>query len=480
MNARLVFNLLGKVMLVEGAVMLLPLAVALIYGEGDVMCFVYSLLLVSAAGGALSLVRTRNDNLRPREGFATVALCWLALSAFGALPFVFGGYIPSFVDAFFETVSGFTTTGSTILTDVEVLPRGILFWRSLTHWVGGMGVLVLSLALVPRMGARSLNLLRAESPGPSPGKLVPRIGNTARILYRIYMGISVLQVIALLLCGMDLFDALIHMFGSAGTGGFSNYNMSIGHYANPAIENVTAVFLLLFSLNFSLYYFLLHRNFSAIWKSEEFWTFLAVVAASVGLIALNIRPQYENYADAFRYSFFSVSSIISTTGYATADFNLWPQFSRTLLVLLMLIGACAGSTGGGLKVIRINLLFKCLWREMRRTGHPRSVLSVKSEGRAVDSHVLHQIMMFFFVYMLIICLSTLIISLDGFSLETNLTASISAIGNIGPGLDMVGPVGNFSAFSPLSKLVLSACMLLGRLEIYPILMLFSINNWKRN
>lgn len=480
MNKSLVFSLLGRILLLEAAVMMIPLGVSLIYGGEDALPFVYSILLAAGVGLLLWRVRPRDDNLRPREGYVTVALSWVALSVFGAMPFYFSGYIPSLVDCLFETASGFTTTGSTILTDVEALPRGILFWRSLTHWVGGMGVLVLGLAVLPKMGARSLNLLKAESPGPTPGKLVPRIAATARILYRLYLGLTLLQVVALLFCGMNLYDALIHTFGSAGTGGFSNYNLSVGHFDSAAIDAVIGVFMLLFSLNFTLYYLLLHRNFKLVVKNEELRNFLIIVAASVLIIALNILPRHKDFWQALRYSFFQVSSIISTSGFSTEDFNLWPELSRTLLVLLMLIGACAGSTGGGLKVIRIQILVKSAWREIKRVLNPRAVHVVKSEGRAMEEMIVSQVLMFAFVYMLLIAVATLLLSLDNYSTETNFTAVVSAISNIGPGLGMTGPMGSFAGFSIRSKLILTFCMLAGRLEIYPMLMLFTVGAWKKN
>lgn len=480
MNFALVSHLLGKVLMLEGVLLAPSLLVSLLYGGSDAPAFLWTMAMVFAAGGLLALVRPKNDQLRAREGFVVVSITWILLSLFGAMPFYLSGAIPSFVDCFFECVSGFTTTGSTILSDVEALPRGVLFWRSFTHWIGGMGVLVLSLALVHKMGARSLHLLRAESPGPNPGKLVPRIGNTAKILYCIYVALTLVEILLLLIAGMPLYDALLHAFGTAGTGGFSLYNLSIGHYQNPVFENIIAVFMMLFGVNFTVYYQLITRNFKGIRKNGELWLYLGIIAGSTLLIALNILPMLNgNVADALRQSFFQVSSIITTTGYATADFNLWPQFSRTLLVLLMFMGACAGSTGGGMKVIRLEILLKSLGRDVKRTIHPRGVKVVKSETRAVDEPTINSITVFFFSYIFIILMATLLISMDGFSFETNLTATISAVGNIGPGLDVVGPMGNFSGFSPFSKIVLSLCMLAGRLEIYPILMLVTPSTWKK-
>ena len=480
MNKRLTFKLIGKVLLVEAALMLVPLAVSLILGGGDAMSMLISMLVTAVVGGGMALIPTQNDNLRAREGFAVVSFSWLLVSFFGALPFWIHGCIPSLLDAFFETVSGFTTTGATILTDVESLPKGLLFWRSFTHWVGGMGVLVLSLALLPKMGTRSIYLMRAESPGPSVDKLVPRVGNNAKILYQLYVWLSVLMLIALLCTGMNLYDALIHVFGAAGTGGFSNYNASVGAFDSAAVEIIIGVFMALFGVNFSMYYYMLRRNWRVCASNSELRTYVGLVLGASVLIALNIMPQYGGkFFTSLRYSFFQVSSIMTTTGYATADFDVWPQFSRTLLVGLMLVGACAGSTGGGIKVIRVQLLAKGMIREIRRTIHPRSVNTVRLDGRTVDDGMISGVLSFFFAYMCVLVVSTLIISLDGFSFETNLTAVIATLSNIGPGLGMVGPTGNFSAFSDLSKVVLSLCMLIGRLEIFPMLMLLAPSAWRK-
>jgi len=480
MNKRLTFNLVGNVLRVESALMLLAVVVSLLTGRTDTIALLMATAVTFIVGTVLSAIKPRHDHLRAREGFAVVALSWILVSFFGGLPFYFSGCIPSLLDCFFETVSGFTTTGATILTDIESLPRGLLFWRSFTHWAGGMGVLVLSLAIIPKMGARSVHLLRAESPGPSVDKLVPRVSNNAKILYGLYVGLSIFMVIVLLLCGLNLYDALIHMFGAAGTGGFSNYADSVAHFDSGLIQTVIGIFTALFGVNFALYYYLLVRNFRAVAKNSELRIYLILLLGSSVLIALDILPMYgNNFFTSLRYSFFQVSSIITTTGYATADFNLWPQFSRTLLVGLMLVGACAGSTGGGIKVIRFQLLCKSMMREIRRTVHPKSVNTVKLDGHTVSEEVLGGTLGFFFAYFVILIVSTLIVSMDGFSFETNITAVIATLSNIGPGLDMVGPVGSFAEFSALSKLVLSMCMLIGRLEIFPILMLCMPNAWRQ-
>ena len=480
MNIKLTLKTIGQVLLVESALMLIPLAVALLCGGGDAMAILISLVITAAAGELLSLLRPRSDNLRAREGFAVVALGWILVSFFGCLPFRLHGCIPKLVDAYFETVSGFTTTGATLLTDVEVLPKGLLFWRSFSHWVGGMGVLVLSLALLPKMGARSIHLMRAESPGPAVDKLVPRVGNNAKILYYLYISLTAFMLVCLLLTGMNLYDALIHTFGAAGTGGFSNYNASVGAFDSPAVEIITGVFMALFGVNFSIYYYILRRNWGAVKHNSELWTYLAIMLVSSVVIAANILPMYgHNFFTSLRYSFFQVSSIMTTTGYATADFDLWPQLSRTLLTALMLVGASAGSTGGGLKVVRMQLLVKSGIREIRHTVHPKSVNTIKMDGRTVSDSVLNGVQSFFFMYILVLIVSVLLISFDGYDLETNLTAVLSALSNIGPGFNLVGPTRNFSIFSDFSTFVLSMDMLIGRLEIFPMLMLAAPSAWRQ-
>ena len=480
MNIKLTLKTIGQVLLVESALMLIPLAVALLCGGGDAMAILISLVITAAAGELLSLLRPRSDNLRAREGFAVVALGWILVSFFGCLPFRLHGCIPKLVDAYFETVSGFTTTGATLLTDVEVLPKGLLFWRSFSHWVGGMGVLVLSLALLPKMGARSIHLMRAESPGPAVDKLVPRVGNNAKILYYLYISLTAAMLVCLLLTGMNLYDALIHTFGAAGTGGFSNYNASVGAFDSPAVEIITGVFMALFGVNFSIYYYILRRNWGAVKHNSELWTYLAIMLVSSVVIAANILPMYgHNFFTSLRYSFFQVSSIMTTTGYATADFDLWPQLSRTLLTALMLVGASAGSTGGGLKVVRMQLLVKSGIREIRHTVHPKSVNTIKMDGRTVSDSVLNGVQSFFFMYILVLIVSVLLISFDGYDLETNLTAVLSALSNIGPGFNLVGPTRNFSIFSDFSTFVLSMDMLIGRLEIFPMLMLAAPSAWRQ-
>ena len=477
MNIFLVFRLAGKTLLIQAAAMVLPLLVGLIYGESP-RPFLLSIAITAAVGGLLTLPRSDNT-LFPREGFCTVGLIWLLFSVFGALPFWFCGHFPSFVDCLFESASGFTTTGASILTAVESLPKGILFWRSFTHWLGGMGVLVLTIALLPSLGSRSAFLLQAESPGPVKSKLVPKTSQSSKILYGIYLALTILEVAFLKAAGMGWFDAINHSFSTAGTGGFSVLNISIGGYNNPVFEVIIGVFMLLFSVNFALYFLILSGKVKQALQSDELRFFLLVVALSVILITFNISSLYPDFLTSLRHAFFQVSTIISTTGFSSVDFDLWPEFSRVLLVLLMMCGACAGSTGGGMKCSRILLLLKCVRREIRQILHPRSVSVVKLDGRVVDEKVLHTVMVFLGSYMLIAFSAMLVVALDDFSFGTTFTAVIACIGNIGPGLEHVGPMGNFADFSALSKIVLSMCMIIGRLEVFPILVLFSKSAWQR-
>ncbi len=475
----MIVHILGKIVLVEGFLLLLPFAVSLIYADGCSIVFgalAASLVLVSALVTARA---PKNRVIYASESFVIVGLAWVLTSVLGALPFTLSGSIPSFIDAFFETVSGFTTTGASILTNVEILPMSILFWRSFTHWIGGMGVLVFVMAIIPLAGGHSMHLMRAEVPGPTVGKLVSRFQSNAKILYGIYIGISVLQIILLLAGGMPLFDSLVNTFATAGTGGFSIKNTSIAAYNSAYIDGVIGIFMLIFGINFNLFYLLLTRKFLQVLKNEELRCYLAIVALSVGAITLDILSLYENVGEALRYAFFQVSSIITTTGFATDDFNLWPNFSKTVLVILMFFGACAGSTGGGLKISRLVIMAKTVLREIKKTARPRSIISIKMEGKPVEDSVVNSTNTYFVVYMVIILFSVLLISIDEFDLVTNFTAVVTCFNNVGPGLSVVGPTGNFSEFSMLSKLILSFDMLLGRLEIFPILMLFSPSLWRK-
>ncbi len=480
MNYKLVLRVSGYALLVEAAALLLPLIVALIYREAPTP-FLWTILILAVVGAALAflLKDKRTPHLQPRDGMLAVGLIWFLFGAFGALPFWFSGEFGGYVNCLFECISGFTTTGSSILTAVEGTSYGLLFWRSFTHWLGGMGVLVLTAALLPSLGISSNFLIRNESPGPVKGKLVPRASQSSKILYLIYLVLTVIQIILMRIAGQPWFDAIINTFGTAGTGGFSIRNTSIGAYNSPAVEIIMTVFLLLFSINFAMYFLLLTRKFRQVLKSDELRFFLIVVAASILLITINIAPTFDTAGNAIRAAAFQVASIISTAGFATVDFNLWPEFSKTILILLMMIGACAGSTGGGMKCSRVLVLVRSAFREVRSSIHPRSVSVVRLDGEPVQEKAVHTAQCFFIVYIFILFLATLIVSLDNFSFLTSFTAVITCISNVGPGLDVVGPMGNFGGFSVLSKLVLTFCMIIGRLEMFPILVLFSRNAWKR-
>ena len=481
MNYRMIFYIIGFILSLEAGLMLLPAGVAVLYGEWNtLLSFLVVMAVCLAIGLPLSIKRPKNSVIYAREGFVVVGLSWILLSLFGALPFWVSREIPSFIDCFFETVSGFTTTGSSILTDVEALPYALLFWRSFTHWIGGMGVLVFVMAIIPLAGSRSMHLMRAEIPGPSVGKLVPRIKSTAKLLYGIYIAMTVIEVVFLLFGGMNLFDSLIHAFGTAGTGGFSSKTASVGYYDSAYIDWVITIFMLLFSINFNLFYFLLIGKIGQLLRNQELRWFLGIVAVATGIITFNILPAYNGLGESVRHAAFQVASIISTTGYATADFACWPELSRSILLLLMVIGACAGSTGGGIKISRLLILFKGMFQQIRHMNHPRRVEVVKLEGKPVEKTTFDAANTFLVTYFVAICLATLLISVDGFDFESTLTAVLTCINNVGPGLGMVGPTGSFAAFSGFSKVVLSLTMLLGRLEIFPLIMLFSPSVWRRN
>ncbi|NLV36729.1 MAG: TrkH family potassium uptake protein [Clostridiaceae bacterium] len=480
MNFRMILRTLGIVLCGEAALMIPSLIVSLIYGQEDTRAFLISISILLVVSFILYRVKPVTTEIYARDGFAIVSLSWFLVAFFGALPFVLSGAIPSFIDAYFETVSGFTTTGATILKEVESLPRGILFWRSFTHWVGGMGVLVLMLAVLPSVKATSIHIMQAESPGPSPGKLVPKIRETGKILYLIYFAMTAILIACLLLAGMPLYDSLVHAFGTAGTGGFSMRNTSIGAYNNVAIEVIITIFMFIFGVNFSLYYQSLKGNIRTFLRDGEFRLYLGIVLASILLITLDLNANvFNTIGESLRHASFQVSTIISTTGYSTTDFNLWPSFSKAILVLLMFIGASAGSTAGGIKCIRIVLLFKVIRREILKIVHPRSVHVVKVNGKAVDEEMLSGVTVFFFAFIMIFASAVLLVSLDGKDMVTNFTAVATSIGNVGPGLGIVGPMGNFSSYSLLSKIVFSFCMITGRLEIFPVLLLFAPSFWKR-
>ena len=478
MNYKMIGFVIGRILVTEAALLVLPLIVALLHGEAA-HPFLIPMALLVLIGLLLGVRRPARTALYARDGLAIVALAWIAVSAFGALPFVISGDIPFYVDAFFETVSGFTTTGASILTEVESLSRGGLFWRSFTHWVGGMGVLVFVMAILPMSDGHGMHIMRAEVPGPTVGKLVSRMSDTAKILYGIYLVLTLVEIVLLLAGGMPLFDACIHSLGPAGPGGFSCRNLSVGAYQNPYFDIVIGIFMLLFGVNFNLYYFLLIRRFRDVFHSEELRSYLLIVAAAVVAITVDIAHLYDSVSTSLCHAFFQVSSIITTTGYATTDFNAWPTFSKGILVVLMFIGACAGSTGGGIKVARVVILVKASYGDMRRMLHPNAVSTVRFEGKPLTDRNLRGVHLFLTVYILVFTVSFLLLSLEQFDLVTTFTALAACINNIGPGLEVVGPMGNFSAFSPWSKLLLSFDMLVGRLEIFPMLLLCAPSIWKR-
>ena len=477
MNRRMVLFILGRILMVEGILMVPSMIVGLIYKEKATLSFVAPIVILILLGLAFSLKRPKNREIYSRDGLFIVACAWVVMSLFGALPFYFSGYFNSYTDSLFEVVSGFTTTGSSILPDPGILPKCILFFRSFTHWVGGMGVLVFVMAILPLSDERGIHLMRAEAPGPVVGKLVPKMKDTAKILYGIYIFMTVVLMVLLLCGGMPLFDALCNSFATAGTGGFSISSAGIGEYGSAYIEMVIAVFMLLFGVNFNLFYLILLGHIKEVFKSEELRWYIAIVGATTAIITANIFATFGK--SSFRYAFFQVSSIITTTGFATADYNHFPELSKTLIVLLMFIGACAGSTGGGFKVSRLIILLKSFKKEIRRLLHPRSVTPVRLDGKPVDTAVYHGTISYFMMYILIMMISVILISVDNFGFATNVTAVVSCFNNIGPGLDVVGPMGNYSGFSYFSKIVLSLDMLFGRLEILPMLVLFHPKSWAR-
>ena len=481
MNVKLLLHVLGAILLVEAAALVPSLAIAIGYGEGDAMAFVWTILLLNAVGAPMRLfVKAEQTNLRAREGFLAVSLSWVLLSVFGALPFVFSGVIPNFVDALFESVSGFTTTGATIMTQIEGQPHGVMFWRSFTHWIGGMGVLVLTLALLPQMSGRTSHLVRAESPGPTLSKIVPRMGDTAKILYLIYGVLTVIEFLLLMLAGMNAYDAAIHALGTAGTGGFSNYAASVGHFNSAWIDAIITLFMVLFGVNFVIYYKMLLRDWQDIRANEELRWFLAIFLGATAIITLTLLPEEGNLFTALRYSSFQVASIISTTGYATANYDLWPLTARMLILVLLFFGSCAGSTAGGMKICRIGMLSKQAVREVRHTIQPRKAMVVRFEGKAVDEGVLRQMATFACIYVALILLGGFLLSLENrYDMMTNFSAALTCVSNVGPGFGAVGPAGSFAGYGPFGKLLASFLMLAGRLEIFPMLALFHPAMWRK-
>ena len=478
MNYKMVLYTMGRVVLLEAAFLVLPMAVSLLYGERCAVSFGLTILVALAVGFLLTfLCRGSHGTSSIKDGFMIVALTWIMLSAIGALPFVFSREIPSYVDAFFETVSGFTTTGATILTDVEALSRGMIFWRSFTHWIGGMGILVFVVMLM-KTTDRSINILKAEMPGPTVDKLAPKSRDTARILYLLYISLTVLETVLLLLGGMGLFDSVVHSLSTAGTGGFGAYNASAANFS-PYIQWVLTVFMLLFGVNFNLYYLLLLGRVRDIFRNTEFKVYLGIIAAAVTIITVDILPLYQNFSTSLRQASFQVAAIMSTTGFVTADFTVWSPLSKTLLLLLMFLGGCAGSTAGGLKLSRIIILCKMARRELRRTLRPRVVDVIKMDGHRLEEQTAHSVAVYFALYMLCIGALLVALSFSPFDLETNLFSSVSCFNNVGPAFGMAGPVGNYSLYQPVLKLLLCVGMLLGRLEIYPMLLLFVPAAWRK-
>ena len=479
MNTKIVRYILCRMLGVEAALLLVPVLVAVIYQEKCGIVFLIPIVILCLLFWVVGRKRPEHGQIYGKEGMVIVALAWILWSLFGAMPFTLSGYIPSYVDAFFETVSGFTTTGSSIIPDVEVLPHCLLFWRSFTHWIGGMGVLVFVLVVTSLDRKNSMHLMRAEVPGPEKDKLVPKAMSTARILYGMYLTLTVIEMVFLVIGGMNLFDSMIFSFGSAGTGGFSNYADSVAHFNSAYIDGVITVFCALFGVNFALFYFMILGDFKSILKNEELRTYILLIAGATAAIMLNIHSLYPTIGKSFRYAVFQVVTVITTTGYSTADFAQWPMFSKAVLMMLTVIGACASSTGGGIKVSRLLVGMKCVKREIVQLAHPKSVGIIRIGGKKVSSDVLRTIYIYFIAYIGILIGSVVLVSLDNFDFETTFSAVLTTLGNVGPGMAQVGPMGNFAEFSPLSKLILCFDMLAGRLEIFPFLVLFTAPAWRR-
>ena len=478
MNYSIVLYILGCVLKFESAFLVLPALVGLIYREHASVSYLAVAVLCLILGVLLTHKKPRSTNLYTREGFVAVALSWIIMSIFGAIPFVLTGDIPFYVDALFETISGFTTTGSSILTDVESISKASLFWRSFSHWIGGMGVFVFIMAILPMMGGSTMNLMKAESPGPSVSKLVPHVKDTAKILYGIYIAITICEATILRALGMPLFDSLTTTFGTVGTGGFGIRNDSIAGYF-PAIQITITVFMILSGINYTAYFYILTGKIKELFKIEEVRWYLAIIFGSVAVITWNVRSLYPTFSETLRHAFFQVGSIITTTGYATTDFDLWPALSKTLLVTLMFIGACAGSTSGGIKVSRILILLKTIRKELSLIIHPRQVKKIRMDGHPVDHETLRSANVFLVVYFVLLLTSMLLISVDEFDFSTNFTSVVTVLNNIGPGLNLVGPTHTFSIFSPFSKFGLMFDMLAGRLELFPMMILLMPSTWKR-
>lgn len=478
MNNKIILYILGKLLGIEGILLLIPAFVSTLYHENDVFAFLKVSLLLFVLYLVFGVKKPKDADIYAKEGFIIVALAWILWSFFGSIPFVISGSIPNFINALFETVSGFTTTGSTALNNIESLSQGMLFWRSFTHWIGGMGVLVFVLAFMPLSEKRSMYLMRAEVPGPSVDKLVPKVRSTAKILYGIYIVLSIILTILLMCGGMSLFDSLIHMFGTAGTGGFSNKTASIGYYNSAYIEGVITIFMVLFGINFNIFYLILIKKFTTAFKNEEVKVYLGIIAFATIAIAINIFSIYGTPIKAFRYAVFQVASIITTTGYATADYDLWPLFSQSILLTIMVIGACAGSTGGGIKVSRLMILAKTVRQDIKHILHPQSVSIIRIDNKRVGDDTLRGVYIYFIAYALIFVLSVGLVSLQNLDFATTFSSVLTCINNVGPGIAGAGPTQSFYDFSMFSKLVFCFDMLAGRLELFPFLIIFSPSLWR--
>ncbi len=480
MNIKMVSKTVGRLLWAEAVFLLLPMFVSLYYKENLFYIYLLVIGLLLGTGAVMNLPKPEKHKIYAREGFVIVSLSWILLSFFGALPFVFSGEIPSIIDAMFEVVSGFTTTGATILNDIESISKSLLFWRAFTHWIGGMGILMFVLAFLPQKDMQSMHIMRAEVPGPSVGKLVSKTTVTARILYIIYAAFTLAEIVALLCCKMPLFDSVTTAFATAGTGGFSIKNASISAYNSLSVEVVCTLFMLLFGINFNLFYLILIKQFKRAIKSEELWTYLGIIAVSTCVIAINIMPLFNSFSESLRQAGFQVVSIITTTGFVTADFNRWPMISQIIIITLMFIGACGGSTGGGLKIGRIIILFKACIRELRRALNPRRVKCIRLDGAVLEKETVSATCVYFVVYMLVVAVSILLVSINDHDFTTTFSSVITCINNVGPGLSLVGPIENFTVMSSFSKIVLTLNMLVGRLEVLPMMILFVPSTWRKN
>lgn len=481
MNYKMTAYVLGKMLGVEALVLCIPAAVSLIYGEtSDMAAFGITSAVLCVFFLLFGRKKPENGRIYGKDGLVIVAAAWILWSVFGALPFYLSREIPSYVDALFETVSGFTTTGSTILTDIEALSYGMNFWRCLTHWIGGMGVLVFVMVVTSLDDKSSMHLMRAEVPGPEADKLVPKARETAKLLYAMYLALTVAEIIFLLAGGMNLYDSIIHSFSTAGTGGFANHNSSVAYYDSAYIDGVITVFMILFGINFNMYFLLLIKDVKSVWKNEEVRAYLGIIVAATLVITCNVLSIYKEPLKAFRYSIFQVASIITTTGFATADFNLWPELSKCILLLIMVIGACAGSTGGGVKVSRFLILWKSILKQVKGMLHPKSVNVVKVNGKKISNETLQGVYAYFSAYVFVFGISVLLVALDNFDFATTISGVLTTLSNVGPGISRVGPIENFQSFSVLSKIVFSMDMMIGRLEIFPFLMICSPSFWRKH